>query len=329
MTSQSVPSYHFHRSPNYALAAFWLLVLNFISSSNDALTFYLGQDLGPAQVAFIRAVVTVLSVLPFMLSRGLFYFRAHSPKMHVWRAVLGAVALGVNAFALIRVPLLKNTCISFTEPLLVLILAALFLREKVDLARLGCTLLGLLGIVTVTYSDFATFNVWIVLPILSTFMYAVITLIARKLSDKDPIPTMLFYFGIGTSLLLLIPALLTWRPVSLGQLGLLTILGVNGNLIQVCMLKAFCTSDVSALMPLRYTELIFTFLFGYFLFHQVPAPTTWIGSFIIIASAMLITLLERRKERVRIKFSSISSSTPPTATVTPESIPPLARKVER
>lgn len=324
---QDTPFYHFHRSSDYALAALWLLALNFISSSNDALTFYLGQDLGPAQVAFIRAIVTVLSVLPFMFSRGRLYFRAHSPKMHAWRALLGAIALGVNAFALIRVPLLKNTCISFTEPLLVLLLAALFLREKIDSARLGCTLLGLVGIVTVTYSDFATFNAWIVLPLLSTLMYAVITLIARKLSDEDPIPTMLFYFGVGTSFLLLIPALATWHSVSLKQLGLLIVLGVNGNLIQVCMLKAFCTSDVSALMPLRYTELIFTFLFGYFLFNQIPALTTWIGSLIIVASAMLITILERRKERVQVKLTAVSPQ-PLSTTTAATPTAPLVRKVE-
>lgn len=240
----------------------------------------------------------MLSVLPFMLRRGALYFKSHCFKMHTWRAVLGAMALGVNAFAVIRVPLLKNTCISFTEPLLVLSLAAVFLREKIDSARLGCTLLGLLGIVVVTYQDFSTFNVWIALPILSTLMYAIITLVARKLADEDPIPTMLFYFSLGTSLLLLIPALMTWSPVSLKQLGLLALLGMGGNLIQVCMFKAFEASDVSALMPLRYLELVFTFLFGYFLFHQVPAGTTWIGSVIIIASAMLITILEKRKERV-------------------------------
>lgn len=309
MTPQNVSSYRLHRSSDYALAALWLLALNFISSSNDSLTFYLGQDLAPVQVAFIRAVVTVLSVLPFMLPRGLFYFRSRSLKMHTWRAVLGAAALGLNACAVVRVPLLKNTCISFTEPLLVLALAALFLREKIDAARLGCTLLGLLGILIVTYSDFATFNAWIIFPILSTLMYALITLIARKLSDEDPILTLLFYFGMGTSLLLFVPALATWQPVSLKQWGLLTVLGINGNLVQVCMLKAFCTSDVSALMPLRYTELIFTFLFGYFLFHQVPVPATWIGSFIIVMSAMLITILERRKERIRIKLIEYPANT--------------------
>lgn len=285
-----------HRDYSYALV--WLLLLNFISASNDALGFFLGQDISPIQVAFCRFLVTMLSVLPFMIPQGLRYFRTDRLGQHALRAGLGALALGASTYAVAKVPLMKNTCISFLEPMMVLPLAALFLGERVDRARWGCTLLGLVGLLFVTYQDFESFNGWIALPLLATFLFAVSTLISRAMVfKKEHITTLLFYFGLGTSLLFLIPALQVWKPLTGSQIALLTLLGINGNLIQVCMFKAFKVADVSAFMPLRYGKLIFTFLFGALLFHQIPTSMTWLGGLIIIISALLIAFLEKQKEQ--------------------------------
>lgn len=281
---------------NYLAAAFWLILVNFISSIDDALAFYVGQDVNPIQIAFFRFFITMISVLPFMLPKGTFYFKTKIPFMHFWRGFIGALAIVSVTYAVVRVPLLKNTCISFIEPILFLPLATIFLKEKVDAVRWFCTLLGFVGMLIITYRDFQTFNLWIIVPIIGAFFFTVTTLIARKMAYEEHIYTLLFYFGVATFLVFLVPGIIVWKPLTWLQCGLLTILGINGNLIQVCMFKAFHVSDVSAFMPLRYTELIFTFLFSFFLFHQVPTWTTLVGGILVIIGAIIITIVERKKD---------------------------------
>lgn len=260
------------------------------------LGFYLGQDISPIQIAFFRFIVTMLSVIPFMLQKGSLYFRTQVPWMHAIHAFIGAIALGAVTFSVVKIPLLKNTCILFSEPLLLLPLASMFLKERVDISRWGCATLGFVGVVMIAYRDFETFNFWIWVPLLAAFSFALMTLIARQISNKQHMLTILFYFGLGTSLVFLWPAIMVWRPLSWSQIALMTVIGINGNLIQLCLYTAFKVADVSGFMPLRYTEMLFTFLMGYYIFGQVPSATTIVGGSVIVVSALALTVIERKKE---------------------------------
>lgn len=242
----------------------------------------------------------MVSVIPFMLHRGTFYFKTKMPMMHVWRAIAGTVAIGCVTYSVVKLPLLKNTCIMFSEPLLFLPLAAIFLNEKVDAVRIICTLGGFLGIAIVTYQDFSQMNWWVLVALTSALFYAISNVIVKKMVNREHILTLLFYFGLGTSLLFLIPAICVWKPLTWSQIGILSLLGINGNIIQVFMFKSYAIADVSALMPIRYTEWIFIFLFGFFLFHQTPTIQVIIGGCIIIISSCIITLSENRRERRRV-----------------------------
>jgi drug/metabolite transporter (DMT)-like permease len=64
------------------------------------------------------------------------------------------------------------------------------------------------------------------------------------------------------------------------------------------MFKAYAISEAAPLMPLRYLEFVLSFLAGLLFFHQTAEINTFIGCFIIIASSIVITIAEKRKERV-------------------------------
>ena len=264
---------------------------------SDVISRYIGQDINPIQISFIRFFISMVSVIPFMLPKGKFYFKLRMPKLHFWRAFWGALAIGLGTFSVLKFQIGYNTSIMFAEPLIFLPLAAIFLKEKVDAARWICTLAGAVGIATILYNDILNFNIWFFVPLLSAFLFAVICVIAKKMVYDEHILTLLFYFGLGTTLLFLVPALIVWKPMTLKQILLLTVLGINANLIQVCMFKAYAISDASPLMTIRYVELVFAFLAGFLFFDQIPTITTIIGGVIIILSSIAITAIEKRKER--------------------------------
>jgi drug/metabolite transporter (DMT)-like permease len=217
-----------------------------------------------------------------MIHKGSFYFKTKTPMLHFWRAVIGSIAIGAVTYSVINVPLLKNTCILFTEPIIVLILAAILLKERISRQCWIRTCIGFCGVVIITYKDFALCNWWILAPIVSAISFAVITILAQRLAADEPIITSLFYFGVGTALIFLGPAMFLWRPLNARDAAAILALGINGNLMQICMFGAFRRVAAAQLMPYRYTEMLFTMAAGAWTFGQHPPMITVVGAVIII-----------------------------------------------
>ncbi len=282
----------------YLVAVGWVLVLDVISSANDIISLNLGQALHPLQIAFLRNVIAMLWMLPVMLPKKTLYFRVRRPGWHVLRAVIGALAVGGFTIGVIKVPLMKNTAVGFMEPLFFLPMGVLILKEKIDPPRLWCAIIGLFGIILMTYEELASYQFWVLLTVLSTFCYAALTCLGRIMFEEESAYTLIFYFALGVALLLMIPALFVWHSVDTRSWGWLGLLGFNSSFMQIAMFQLFRYADVSAVMPLRYVEILVTSLLGVMLFHQIPTLATWLGAGIIVGTACILTVYEQRKDRL-------------------------------
>ena len=132
---------------------------------------------------------------------------------------------------------------------------------------------------------------------MAAILFAMSDVVAKKMVTTENTHTMLFYFAIGTTLITLVPAILVWQTPSLYQLAMLALLGIGGNLIQVCMIRAFSATEASALSPFRYVEFVFAALFGFVFFMEIPTMVTLAGASFIIAGTAYISYYETRKDR--------------------------------
>ena len=72
-----------------------------------------------------------------------------APLGHVWRGLMGTLAMGLGFAGLAYLPLPEVTAIGYAAPLLVVVFAAMFLGENVRAFRLGMVALGLTGVLIV------------------------------------------------------------------------------------------------------------------------------------------------------------------------------------
>lgn len=283
-------------SKGYAQGAFWMIMITLVSVSNDILMRYLGE-LPKFEIVSFRFTFSLLSLLPFLMIRGHHYLRTKIPGLHLMRAVLGVGAIGACCYSVNLMPLSENTVIMFTEPIFFLPFAVLLLRENVGKVRWLATLVGFLGILVVVQPGTTTFRPGTLIAVAAAVLFALLDIAAKKMvARKENTITMLFYFSLGTTLVGLIPLPFIWETPSLAQLGLLLLLGIGANLIQVCLFCAFSSTDASALMPFRYVEFIFSALFGFLLYHEIPTAMTLVGTAFIIAGTFYISYVETRKE---------------------------------
>ena len=281
----------------YPQGAFWAVMITFVSVTNDILMRLLGAGLDIIQISFFRFFFGMLAVVPLMLSHGTTLFKTARPWMHFWRAILGVGAIGGACYSVNLMPLSDNTIIMSSQPFFFLPLAVVFLREKVDISRWLAIFIGFIGLLIMFQPGAEALRIVALVPIAAAVLFAMSDIMAKKMVTTENTHSMLFYFAVGTTLITLIPAILVWQTPSWYQLGMLALLGIGGNLIQVCMIRAFSATDASALSPFRYVEFIFAALFGFIFFLEIPTLVTLTGATFIIAGTAYISYYETRKER--------------------------------
>ena len=276
----------------------WFFAHQLIGVGNDVIMKYTGSTLGIAQVVFLRFAFATLTMLPVMLTSGSESFRTDRITLHIARSFMLAAGIALYCKGLSLAPIAVVTILNFTIPLFTLVLARMFLSERVDITRWAGTILGFVGVTIVVQPWGAFFNpMWLVV-LLSASMFACLDVLNKVFVGKESFWAMIFYTALFTTMIAAYPAYLSWVQPTPLQIGLLAVLGAGANLLLYCLLKSFSLVDASALAPFRYTELLWSAAIGAILFSEIPARSTLLGAMVIIPSTMYVVWAESRRPNV-------------------------------
>jgi S-adenosylmethionine uptake transporter len=275
---------------------FWGILLNFIGSANDAISRMLGDRLHFIEISFFRFFFSmVIIAVPIAFSnQRLLKSKIHTE--HAIRGALGTVALCLCCCSVNIMPLAENTTILFSDTFFTLILAAMFLNEKPRIQSWIAVAIGLIGVVVMYKPNGDNINIAAIIPTAASIIFAIMNImIKRMVNIREHMITALFYFGLYTTVIsgLFVP--FYWVQPTLREILLLFALGAGAILIQVCIFLAFRATDASNISPLRYTELLFSIIFGFMFFDQVPGNETIAGAVLIIAGSIVLSLDSRDK----------------------------------
>ncbi|MCI4665454.1 MAG: DMT family transporter [Neomegalonema sp.] len=216
----------------------------------------------------------------------------------------GLIAIGTVAFfaALQVLGLAEAIAIFFVEPLLLTVLSALVLREKVGWRRGVAILGGLIGAMLIIQPNFLKVGWSALLPLLTAVCFACYLLLTRVLAERESAVTLQLWAGlVGATLLsavlgvgavadieLIRPIEMTWRHWLV--LIAMAFAGAGGHLI---ITNAFRYAQASALAPLQYFEILSASVLGYFFFNETLDRPTLIGLALIIGAGLFVLRRER------------------------------------
>lgn len=281
---------------SFALALVWYLLHQVVGVGNDVIMKYVGTSMHTAQVVFLRFAFASLSMLPFMLANPS-TFKTDRVPLHVARSVILLAAIGLYVYGLSIAPIAVVTTLNFTIPIFTLLLASAFLSEKVDVGRWVATFAGFAGVAIVLRPSGGAVDPRWLSVLGSAFMFAGLDVLNKVFVGKESFWAMIFYTAAITAALAAFPAYTVWVQPTLGQCGLLAVLGAGANALLFCLLKSFSLVDVSALAPFRYLELLLSALVGFLVFAEVPAATTVGGALAIVPATAYITWSESRRRK--------------------------------
>jgi drug/metabolite transporter (DMT)-like permease len=84
-----------------------------------------------------------------------------------------------------------------------------------------------------------------------------------------------------------------WQTPTFVQLAWFVVIGGLGSLNHLCMAQALKEAEITAILPIAFTRLIWASIIGYVVFAEVPDLWIWVGGVMIFSAATYIAFRER------------------------------------
>jgi drug/metabolite transporter (DMT)-like permease len=272
----------------------------------DAIAKILGENYGIPVIiiALARFVLQMASALPLLLtSGGWSALRVQNLRLNLLRGMLLAAASIAFFVALKAMPLADAIAIFFIQPMIVTILAVVFLKEKPDLRRIAAVFAGFGGTLLVIQPNLVILGPVATLPLICAVLFAIYLVLGRHLSKSDSPLVMHLYTGLGGTLSLgaifaigslrNITEFHTIAPIDYSAWTLLVVMGLFASLIHLMYIQAYRLAPAGLLAPLSYIEIVSAVGLGFLLFGDFPDTLKGLGIAVIVGSGLILGWTDR------------------------------------
>lgn len=272
-----------------------------------ALSKYL-HTYSPLQLNFIRSFIVLSTVTPYIwITRGKGAFKTKQPLNQFIRMVLSSTSMICFFYGYRLLPLAKASAINFSYALMVPLLAAFFLKEKVSFQRWAFLLLGYVGIFMIIDPAFEKFEQGELLALIGVLLLAFSSLFVKKLTRTDESLVVVFYSSVATSFLLGAYFLCihcfefkgldtSWVPMAQDDWWIFLGIGALSFMGQFTYVQAYGKSRLNFLAGFDYLKFLFASLLGFLFFKESIEPATFYGACIILICSYAIA-----REELKIK----------------------------
>jgi drug/metabolite transporter (DMT)-like permease len=276
-------------STNVSMAAFVV---------SDVLVKILGQLYSPIEMIFWRSRI-IVAIFGFVLAVAGKLFS----KNFITAPVLARCAFDcINSFsfviAVVHMNLAGLYAILLTSPLLMTILAIIFLKESVGWRRWLAILCGFAGTLLIIKPDTQLFNYWAAVGFLAAFSAALRDLVTTKIHPAISTFEVTFIsaiFATGAALLLGVGD--SWEPTVTHDVVLLIILAAGWVTGTFLLVHACRVGPIFIVASFRYTLLVWGGIAGYFVFGNLPDIWSLFGAAIIVSCGFYVFYREAARGR--------------------------------
>lgn len=292
---------------------------------NDGIIKSLGGAMGVYQIIGIRGLVLCVFIGMVIWHRGLV---PRLGEVRSWlillRALLDLAATVLFILALMRLPFANVSAIMQSLPLVVTLGAAMLFREPVGWRRWSAIIIGLGGVLVILRPGGDSFDATSLLVVLSVLGAAGRDLCTRRMPPALP---SLLVAGTTAVLITLVGLVMTtvtgqWVPVSADQFVRLSVAAVFLFVGYQFIILAVRTGEVAAVVPYRYTSLLWATAIGFLFYGELPDRFTLIGSAIVVATG-LYTLYRELRAGQRLARQAREPALPATRSASVVDAPPL------
>jgi len=287
------------------MQALWMVLASLFFSVMSVCVKFAAEHFSTFELVFYRGAIGTLLMVIACQRKGV-SLRTRVPKMHTWRAFTGVVSLAAWFYAIAYLPLATAMTLNYMSGIWVaafLVGATLWkgnlLNVKRQLPVMLTVVISFLGVVMILRPTIEQNQVLAGLVGLSSGMIAAMAYlqVAELGRQGEPVERTVFYFSLAATvsgaLVMLFTGTSEWVWP---QAWLLLPIGILAALGQWCMTRAYNDGATMVVANLQYSGIVFSALFGLFLFGDQIPWIGWGGILVIVLSGIAATALSGRNK---------------------------------
>jgi drug/metabolite transporter (DMT)-like permease len=225
--------------------------------------------------------VIVVAVAAALGESGL--IRVNRLGGHVLRNVFHFSGQSLWFYAVTVIPLAQVFALEFTSPIWVILLAPLFLGERLTRTKLVAAALGFAGTLIVAQPDLGRIEPGVLAAAGAAVFFAATTLMTKALTRGEAIVSILFWLtlmqaGFGALAMLADGKVTLPTLATLPWLGLIGIAGITAHL---CLTKALTLAPASTVVPVDFARLPIIAVVGAIFYGESIEITLFLGAALI------------------------------------------------
>lgn len=241
-----------------AVISFCIMAIGIKEMSNEINSF---------QIIFYRSLIGLVTIIIFFknkLSKPTFSMI----KEHLFRNVFHLIGQYGWILGIIYLSLGEVTAIEFTVPIWILLIASIFLKERLTSPKIISILLGFIGVLFIIRPGFEIINLKSIIVLLSAISYAIAHTSTKKLTNNYSPLDIVFIMCLIQIPISFCFTLNNWALPSLSDSFWLTIVGISAITAHFTMAKAMKNDDISSIISLDYFRLPILIIIGVFIYNE-------------------------------------------------------------
>ena len=244
------------------------------------------------QIVFFRSVSSLFFTFGFLLKNNI-PLLGNNKKLLVLRGLVGVTSMALFFMSTKYLPIGTAVSLRYMAPIFAAIFAVFLLKENVKLLQWFFFAMAFAGVLILKGFDSQLDGYGLFLIFLSAIFSGLVYIVISKIGKGDHPVVIVNYFMVISTSVGGILSINNWKnPVGKEWLMLFG-LGIFGYFGQVFMTKAFQIAATNQVAPLKYLEVIFTVLFGVFIFSEVYTLWSLLGMALIIGGLILNALYKK------------------------------------
>ncbi|RYE83404.1 MAG: DMT family transporter [Hyphomicrobiales bacterium] len=252
-------------------------------------------DMPVVQILFVRSVVITLICLAIGRRKMLRDLVASPNKpMLALRAILMLAAWCLYYPAGQQLKLAEMTTLYYVAPAITIVLAVIFLKEQLTLARVAAAAIGFFGVIVAANPAGISLELPAFMALTAAFLWAVAMILMRQISKNESSLVIVFSVNASYIFVLGLIAVPLWQVMDLRMIASVLAIGVIGGLAQFVLIEAARQVPASVLGTVEYSALVWSFVFGFLFWREEPALVVYLGAALVIASGFVLAWSERK-----------------------------------
>lgn len=273
---------------------------------------YVSSRYPAGEMVFFRSAFALLPLSAWLIWQGNIVHAVRTTRIggHLLRSIIGNCSMFSGFAALHFLPLQDAIAIGYASPLIIVVFAALFLKENVRLYRWSAVCIGFIGVLIMLWPHLSIDwgaegksgpAIGAILALAAAALAAGAGIQIRRLTMTERTEAIVLYFTLCSTFFglcslpfgMMFPDA-AWALPGWHDFIILVLAGILGGIGQILMTTGYSHADASVIAPFEYTSMIWALLIGYFLFGDAPTLSIVLGGLIVAATGVFIVWRERR-----------------------------------